>query len=338
MRDLVLDKRKRTEFIHFLIRKHQIVGPVEKSGIIVFQQIKDPKEVVFDFDNSKMPAKSLCFPQTETLFRFTTDEEIHLKTPKKQQDAVLFGIRPCDAKSLTILDAVFGGDYKDHLFFSKRNNIVLIGLACVNPPSTCFCTSVNGKPDDTKGLDILLTDIGSKYYVQVVTRKGEQLINTYDGCTPPTADDKKKKQSISKKAREAIKRKVNTENIEQILDGIFEHPYWETIAQRCLGCGICTFLCPTCHCFDIQDEIVGKKGARVRVWDSCMYSEYTLQASGYNPRPTQMNRVRNRMYHKFSYFPKNHKVIGCVGCGRCIAECPVNIDIIEVINNAREVK
>jgi len=108
--------------------------------------------------------------------------------------------------------------------------------------------------------------------------------------------------------------------------------------MRCLGCGICTFLCPTCHCFDIQDETLESNGARVRIWDSCMFREYSLQASGYNPRPEQTSRVRNRVFHKFSYFPKNHQEFGCVGCGRCISECPVNIDIVEIVNKAREVK
>ena len=131
---------------------------------------------------------------------------------------------------------------------------------------------------------------------------------------------------------------MKTQNIEKILDQIFENKFWEEIAKRCLGCGICTYLCPTCHCFDIQDEKKGKHGARIRVWDSCMYSEYTKQASGYNPRLYQMNRFRNRVYHKFNYFPKNSQVFGCVGCGRCIIECPVNIDIIETINDAWKVE
>jgi sulfhydrogenase subunit beta (sulfur reductase) len=135
-----------------------------------------------------------------------------------------------------------------------------------------------------------------------------------------------------------VKRRMNCENIARILDNIYENNYWNDIAMKCLGCGICTFLCPTCHCFDIQDETLGCKGARVRVWDSCMYREYTLQASGYNPRPGKMNRIRNRVFHKFNYFSKNHKIFGCVGCGRCITECPVNIDIVETVNKAREVE
>jgi heterodisulfide reductase subunit C len=131
---------------------------------------------------------------------------------------------------------------------------------------------------------------------------------------------------------------MKTEGISEKLDKIFEDKLWRDISLKCLSCGICTYLCPTCHCFDMQDETTLKNGARVRVWDTCMNPEYTIHASGHNPRPTRMNRTRNRVYHKFSYIPKNHKVIACVGCGRCINECPVNIDIIDVIEQAREVK
>jgi ferredoxin len=132
---------------------------------------------------------------------------------------------------------------------------------------------------------------------------------------------------------------MTVDNIEKKLDMIFESTYWEENARKCIGCGVCTFLCPTCHCFDIHDETntASNHGARIRVWDSCMYPEYTKQASGYNPRPTRMNRLRNRIYHKFNYIPKQYQVFGCVGCGRCIEKCPMAIDIIDIINNAWEV-
>ena len=131
---------------------------------------------------------------------------------------------------------------------------------------------------------------------------------------------------------------MDTKDIVEKLDKIFENELWKNISLKCLGCGICTFQCPTCHCFDIQDETTITNGARVRVWDTCMNPEYTLHASGHNPRPARMNRTRNRVYHKFNYYPKNYNVIACVGCGRCISDCPVNIDIIDVIDQAREVK
>jgi ferredoxin len=126
--------------------------------------------------------------------------------------------------------------------------------------------------------------------------------------------------------------------VAEKLDGMFEHPIWYESARKCIGCGTCTYLCPTCHCFDMQDESTLSKGARIRVWDSCMYPEYTHHASGHNPRPARMNRVRNRVYHKFNYFPKNAEEFGCTGCGRCIEYCSANIDIIEIINKIGEIE
>jgi len=338
MEEMIIDKNKINDFINQIISDHIVFAPVKNKDMVLFKQIKKPDEMTLDYDNSRIPPKSIYLPQTETLFRFSKDRNINLETPKKDGRTLIFGIRPCDAKSLKILDQVFTGEYKDPLYLPRRKNSVLIGLTCRNPPLNCFCTSVNGSPAGTDGLDVLLTDIGDRYYVELITNNGKKIVKNFAGFKPANKEDKKKKEEIVKKAKDNIKRHIKSEDLVSILDSIFENKYWEEIARKCLGCGICTFLCPTCHCFDIQDETAGDKGARIRVWDSCMYQEYTMQASGYNPRPNQMNRIRNRVFHKFNYLPKNNQVFGCVGCGRCITECPVNIDIIEVVNQAREVK
>jgi len=338
MEEMIIDKGKINDFINQIIPDHIVFAPVKNKDIILFKPIKKPDEMTLDYENSRIPPKSIYLPQTETLFRFSKDQNITLETPKKDERTLIFGIRPCDAKSLKILDQVFTGEHEDSLYLSKRKNSILVGLACHNPCLNCFCTSVNGSPTGTDGLDVLLTDIGDRYYVESITKKGEKIVKNFAGFKPANKEDEKKKEKVKKKAKDNIKRHIKSEKIVPILDSIFENKYWEEIARTCLGCGICTFLCPTCHCFDMQDEIVGDRGARIRIWDSCMYSEYTMQASGYNPRPNRMNRIRNRVFHKFNYFPKNNQVFGCVGCGRCITECPVNIDIIEIVNQAREVK
>ena len=188
-------------------------------------------------------------------------------------------------------------------------------------------------------MDVLLTDIGDTYLVEVPTEKGKKLVkNAKSLLKPATTDDQKKKDKVEKKTKEKIVRFQKTDSIVEKLDTIFESSLWKEIAERCLGCGTCTYLCPTCHCFDMQDEHTLSDGARVRVWDACMTAEYTLQASGYNPRPMRSNRMRNRIMHKYNYYPKNFDVIACVGCGRCIDNCPVNIDIIDIILRAKEVK
>jgi len=340
MDKFVLQKDKLPKFISEMISKYQVFAPVENGDFALFKQIKNPSEVNLKFSNSKVPPKALLFEQTETLFKFTPGTKGKIdQADIPDGKTVVFGIRPCDAKSLTILDHVFKDEYEDPYYLTKRKNTVLVGLSCTQPDANCFCTSFDDGPASAENVDILLTDIGDKYYVEVKSDKGKQLTKNMNKLFTSANDkDGEKKKEVEKKATDIITRSTKTDGIVDKLDKIFDNPFWKNIAIKCLGCGTCTYLCPTCHCFDIQDETTMTKGARIRVWDSCMRSEYTLQASGYNPRPTRMNRVRNRVYHKYNYYPKNYDIIACVGCGRCIDNCPVNIDIIDVVTEAREVK
>lgn len=337
---LILPKNKMSEFISKIITKYQVFAPVEDDGITLFKQIRDSSEINMKFSNSQVPPKGLLFKQTETLFKFTPGTKGKIDPADiPDEKTVVFGIRACDAKSLAILDHVFKGDYEDPYYLTKRENTVLVGLSCTQPEVNCFCTSFDDGPASAENVDILLTDIGDKYYVEVKSDKGKQLTETMNKLLKPaTENDEKKKKEVEKKATGIITRSTKTDGIVDKLDKIFDNPFWKNIAIKCLGCRTCTYLCPTCHCFDIQDETTIKTGARVRVWDSCMCPEYTLQASGYNPRPERMNRVKNRIYHKYNYYPKNYDIIACVGCGRCIDNCPVNIDIIDVVTKAKEVK
>jgi len=339
MDKMVLSKTNLQKFIDELIKKNKVFAPIKNNETIIFNQIKKASDISLDYCNSEVPPKALLFHQTETLFKFTPGTKAKIEPVDIDENNVIFGIRPCDAKSIAILDHAFLGDYEDPYFLKRRKNTVLVGLSCNKPEINCFCTSFDDSPASSKYVDVLLTDIGDKYYVEIKSDKGKQLTKTTASLLKPaTENDSKKRKEAEKKAIDMISRHQKTEGIAEKLDKIFENPFWKEIAFKCVGCGTCTYLCPTCHCFDIQDETTLTKGARVRVWDTCMNPEYTLQASGYNPRPARTNRVRNRVYHKYNYYPKNFDVIACVGCGRCIDLCPVNIDIIDVVTRAGEVK
>ena len=339
MDKLLLSKGNLAKFITELIKKNKVYAPVKSNDIILFEQINKPSEMNLDFCKTQVPPKKLLFHQTETLFKFTPGTKAKIESTEIDEKKVIFGIRPCDAKSIAILDHAFQGDYNDPYFLTKRKNTVLVGLSCNKPELNCFCTSFDDSPVSSKYVDILLTDIGENFYVEVTSDKGKQLAKGLSTLFKPAKEsDAKKKKEIEKKAVDMISRHQKTNGISEKLDKIFDNPFWKEIAFKCVGCGTCTYLCPTCHCFDIQDESTLTKGARVRVWDTCMNPEYTLHASGHNPRPSRMNRTRNRVYHKFNYYPKNYNIIACVGCGRCINDCPVNIDIIDIIDQAREVE
>jgi heterodisulfide reductase subunit C len=340
MDKFVLSKENFNRFIKKLTTDFTVYAPVENNTINQFDKITDPSEINLNFSNTKVPPKSLLFKQTETLFKFKPGISGNItSTHENNGKSVIFGIRPCDARSFEILDHAFNGEFEDPYYLSKRKNIHLVGLSCIKPCANCFCTSFDDGPTSSKSMDLLLTDIGDKYFLEVPSEKGKQLIKNMDSILiPAKKDDEKKKDTVTIQAIKAISRSQNTEGIVEKLDKIFENPLWKDITDRCLGCGTCTYLCPTCHCFDIQDESTLSEGARIRIWDACMIPEYTLQASGYNPRPMRANRMRNRIMHKYNYYPKNFDVIACVGCGRCIDNCPVNIDIIDTVSRAREAK
>ncbi len=334
---MILPKNKVHKLVENALKDYEVVAPTDSEGLVLFKQITNPSEVTLEFSNTVLPLKAVFFPQTETLFTFSQGKSVTINMPETTGEAVVLGVRPCDARSLVMLDHVFADEYKDP-YVKKRENTILIGLNCLTPGVNCFCTSVEGGPFSGEYTDIQLTDIGENYFLEVKTDKGKAFVESLgDLVTPASEEDEKKKKELEKKAHSAIQRVMNTDGIVDRLEEMFESPFWKGIALKCLGCAACTYVCPTCHCFDMQDETTFTRGARIRVWDSCMYPEYTRHASGYNPRPERMNRVRNRVYHKYNYFPKNCDVIACVGCGRCIEVCPVNIDIIDVINKTGEV-
>ncbi len=243
---------------------------------------------------------------------------------------------PCDAKAISLLDNVFEApDYKDVYYTNKREDTIIIGLRCNLPLSSCFCTSFSIEPFSRDGMDLLLVDIGEEYVVDVLTEKGEQILT--EDFTGATDEQLKLAEEIKDKAVKKIKSKVEIKGAKEKLDKMFETTFWDGLSEKCLRCGVCAYLCPTCHCFDIVDEAVDSQG-RVRNWDSCMFSLFTLEASGHNPRPTGKERMRQRIMHKFNYFVENYKEPACVGCGRCVINCPVNIDVRRVLKEITELK
>ncbi|MBN1224632.1 MAG: 4Fe-4S dicluster domain-containing protein, partial [Candidatus Aminicenantes bacterium] len=268
--------------------------------------------------------------------------EIKEITPEKTP-AIIFGVRPCDAKALTLTDKVFLGDIKDTYYQKRRNQTALVGLACNTPPSpNCFCTSVNGSPHSKAGFDILMTDMGDRYYLEILSKSGENLVKAggKELFTEPKDKDKKELKKIHSESEKKITREIKqTDKIPPKLKEMFESPFWDEEAMSCLRCGICTFLCPTCHCFDISDEVTSvspTRGVRIRTWDNCQFPDFTMHSSGHNPRPDKASRLRQRIQHKYHYFVERYKEYQCTGCGRCVSKCPVGIDIIEVLNKVRD--
>ena len=177
----------------------------------------------------------------------------------------------------------------------------------------------------------MLTDIGDAFLVEAITDKGRELITKTSSLEDATKADETRARKSREAADQKVTRHLDTKDIDNKLLASFEdRDFWEEIAAKCLSCGICTLLCPTCYCFDINDELVKDKGTRFRSWDSCSFPTYTKMPME-NPREEKWRRVRNKVCHKYEFYPMNFDVIACTGCGRCIRLCPVNWDITQTL-------
>ena len=309
----------------------QVIAPTEvEPGIVDLSPVGSGQTVVTDFRNVRLPLKRLFLPITEVLLDFekTPDGDVDVQpAPLPSEDeVVVLGCRPCDAASMEALDKVFQWDYDDVRYRARRERTTLVTLACTQPAPECFCTSVGGSPHGVAQSDAIVfrNDDGGAL-IQVHTAKGRKFVERLGDSVRPAGEDAKPP------APPALELKFDPEKVKPWLDENFENDYWKEMSLRCLGCGACSCLCPTCHCFDIVDESAWNRGQRRRNWDCCSAALFTLHASGHNPRPDQSARCRQRLMHKFKYFPERFGPIACVGCGRCVTACNVGQDVTRIL-------
>ncbi|MFC1932793.1 4Fe-4S dicluster domain-containing protein, partial [Chloroflexota bacterium] len=287
------------------------------------------------YRNTVVPPKASFFPPMEEMFSFQKSGEGHQIQPpvSDEHKQLIFGIRPCDAKALAMLDMTFEDAYEDPYYLSRRRNTVLVGLGCTRPYNSCFCTSLGSGPTDQTNVDLMLTDTGDEFLIEEISDRGKELIALTGGLDEATKADEARAREAKEAANSKVTRKLDTKGIDnKLLASFDDQDYWEKIAAKCISCGICTFLCPTCYCFDINDELVKQQGTRFRSWDSCGFPLYTRMPME-NPRLEKWRRVRQKVCHKYEFYPMNFNIIACTGCGRCIRMCPVNWDITQTLES-----
>ena len=309
--------------------------PIDQNdGTSCFDEWQRGAKLSVALNTVKSP-KDFFFPQTEDLMRFKTEgkniEVVDIR--EENEEFVVFGVRACDTKSFDILDRVFLTEPRDSFYAMKREKGIIISVACQRPSETCFCSAFDidaGEP----GGDISAWMCDKELYLNPNTEKGKELLNSL-GSLLSSADSEavcEQKENIKK----ILKRlPFATLPLDAFGAGktmeLFENPVWQELSESCLGCGTCTFVCPTCQCYDIKDFNTGNGVIRFRCWDSCMYSEFTKMAHG-NNRLTQKERFRQRFMHKLVYYPENNEgLYSCVGCGRCVSKCPISMNIVKVI-------
>lgn len=333
---------KLPEWLKALAAERRVLVPVEEGGGVVFRPYDAAKTPVFGSD-ATAPPKGAVFPACQELFRYEQGKDpedpgkptLKLIPNLEAEPTVVFGAKPCGARGFLIFDRVYQGKkFPDPYYAAAREATVFVTMACGSVENTCFCHWVGSGPADPAGSDLLLTPVAGGYTVEAVSDKGQPFLDS-----PLLADGSAKAaeaEEVKTRTREALGDAPDIANAPAALLSAFDDAdFWRDQSEKCISCGACTYLCPTCYCFTITDEPQGMNGRRMRSWDACMHFQFTLEASGHNPRPTKAHRLKNRVGHKFSYYPTLHEgLIACCGCGRCVKSCPVSVDIREIVQNA----
>jgi ferredoxin len=315
----------------------RVIGPVERDGVLLFAPVQAADEL--KLTQGTMPRnspKEVVLPRWEMLFRYEIRGEDAAPTFQEEDEppcGVVVGLHPCEARALCLLDGVFSeGAHVDPYYQGRRRRTVVVTVGCGEADSSCFCTSVGGSPSSRDGSDVFLMPLQEGFVMEVVSEAGLQL----EGITE-LAPASKQQVEAARKAGKALEDSMplfSLEGVEKRLTDSLEDALWEELELRCLGCGVCSYLCPVCHCFDVEDVsfAVQGRGRRIRGWDTCMSRDFALQASGHNPRESIRERLQQRFLHKFVFMKEALGRFGCVGCGRCIRSCPAGIDLREVIH------
>ncbi len=329
---------KKDQLPRLLSSMGAVYAPVEKGGEVVFDRWEEGDTLRLDVTSADKSPKDILFPQWEDLMQFRREgKTIEItEEARSSEDYVIFGARACDIQALRVLDRVFLCDPVDTYYQARRERGVIVGLACAEPEKSCFCTVFGIDPANPQ-CDVALWEDGDGYGWKPMTEKGEKLTSSWPG-QDKDVDLAAIQAGIRKRISEMPFASLNLDAIKGMSqEDMFSSSKWARLSTSCLGCGACTFSCPTCQCYDIRDYDTGHGIRRYRCWDSCMYSDFTLMAGG-QPRTTQLQRYRQRFMHKLCYFPENNDgMFSCVGCGRCVRKCPMHLNIAKVIKSLGEV-
>ena len=316
-------------------RQFKVVGPKSLHGQYIFDEITDPNDLVLDYPTSVLPPKKFLLPPRETLFRFIARTmESHAEITV--EPLIIFGVHTCDMHAIALLDKVHNTGYADQHYKAHRAATYLVSIECLKPcMEGSFCKSM-GTLTVPEAFDLHLTDLGSDYAVDVGSEKGEELLEGFSSVWEPTESDYERVNNVmaAKWPHFSYRLECDVTELPDLLSISQKSPLWDELGERCLACGMCTKVCPTCYCFDVTDEIDLnlEKGERVRTWDSCQIEKFAVVAGGHNFRSSRALRQRHRFMRKGKYQYEAFGLMGCVGCGRCAAACLVHITPVDTFN------
>jgi sulfhydrogenase subunit beta (sulfur reductase) len=340
MIDRVISKSELDEFLDQLSVERQVVAPVSDGKFQHFRRIDKAAEIADDYLPTALPPSLVVLPPKETLLCFNCREKAADVQPQfDDHEIVLFGIRPCDLHALALLDAIFDEDKHDGHYTARRRNLTTVGIECLQPcDEDCFCESM-GTLTVEEGFDLLLTDLGDAFYVRVGTTKGKELVDSIPAAREAVYEDRAKLRRAHERREETFEPRLDAgvDQLPSLLAESSDSLLWDVLGEKCLSCGACTTVCPTCYCFDVHDDINLdlESGTRYRTWDSCQLDEFAMVGTGESFRKPRSLRVKHRFNRKGHYIRERYGLAGCVGCGRCGRMCLVDIKPIEVFNQLK---
>lgn len=338
----VIKKSYLSRFLEDLKKHNIVIGPTRKGGgtsrysQATFGSLDAIEDLEIDYGPSMISPKTILFSDNQRLYEYEKKEdEITLRdlTDHWEKERILFGLHPCDIAALLCLDKVLmEGGIEDPSYQNKRNHMTIIGMTCTAIKRSCFCNIVGAGPDLQSGYDLLMTDICDAYFCKVETDKGGKLVSR-EYFRDATEDDRIKRKKELDKIKEALPGRQNLDKVLERMPAAYDDNLWNEFSDKCLTCGACNMVCPTCHCFTIRDKVNWdrSKGTRVLVWDSCHFERFAHMSGDFNIREGKTSRFKHRLYDKFYYDVKRSGSLFCVGCGRCLEFCPSHIDIRDAL-------
>jgi len=344
----IISKKRIREILASFMGEKLVAAPVMIGKTIDFQAVDDVSKILMGDEIPYKSPKEFFFPQCEKIITFKDDEAV---AETHDKDLLLFGAKPCDLEALKILKTIFStGQFRDDFFMAKYDSSLIVGVSCVDKKPGCFCELRETDMNYSESCDLFLKNAGDDYEVLYVSDKGRDIFGKlislpdelpqymtkepspchivdpeHSGDGPFVSNDTKGPSPC-----------VTTLSLDGCDLEMFDKIDWVKYTETCQGCGLCTFICPTCHCFDFKDVEENGSICRYRNWDSCMFPKFTVHASGHNPRESIKERYRQRVLHKYSYIPKNFGSVSCTGCGRCIRSCPAGVNIKSIVEGIME--